>query len=329
MRRGFTACLFAMLIASCGGDKSPTSPASSSSSGAVDWTLSGTIVSNSGGLPVPGATIRVTGGPTVTTNSSGQFSFGGAGTLAAGVRITISATGYIERGTSVQTGATRGGIVIDLIRDAAPFSLTFYQELARSSLDGGPFTTRRWQQDPSFYVQTIDENGAPVPQWMVDAAVLVIPDIVPDATANHYRAVQTEIGPSTSSPSPGQILVKFPAAAFGAAGRASGIGVNPCTVQIWQGDVPGAVPQVIGHEISHCLGLGHITVTGVPPNAEGLMGKFGPGSWKLARLTDAEKFHAAILYSRPVGNAHPDIDPNAWLFSTAGDAMTGRSGWIR
>jgi hypothetical protein len=329
MRRGFTACLLATLVVSCGEDKSPTSPASSSGSGAVDWTLSGTIVSNGDARPVAGAAIRVTGGPTVTTNSSGQFSFGGSGTQLAGVRINVSATGYVERGTSVQTGATRGGIVIDMIRDSAPFSSTFYLELVRASLDGGPFTTRRWQEDPSFYVQTIDENGAPVAQWMIDAAVSVIPDIVLDATANHYRAVQTEVGPNISAPSAGQILIKFPAAAFGAAGRASGIGINPCTVQIWQGDVPGAVPQVIAHEISHCLGLGHITVTGLPPTAAGLMGKFGPGSWKLARLTDAEKFHTAILYSRPIGNAHPDIDPNSWLFSTTGQTMSWPHGWIQ
>jgi hypothetical protein len=45
------------------------------------------------------------------------------------------------------------------------------------------------------------------------------------------------------------------------------------------------------------------------------MGKAGPGSWTLPRLTDIEKFHAAILYSRPVGNTQPDVDPASWLFS--------------
>ncbi len=59
------------------------------------------------------------------------------------------------------------------------------------------------------------------------------------------------------------------------------------------------------------------------------MGKFGPGSWKLARLTDAEKFHAAILYSRPIGNAQPDVDPNSWLFLTAGQTMSGPYRWIQ
>ena len=311
------AAAASLLALGCGEKKTDTAPTTPApvSGGAVDWTISGTLVANPDAQPIGGASITVTGGSPVTSNAAGQFSISGAGTQPVGLRVSISASGYLRRDTSIQAGSSRNGLVIDLIRDSAPFSLPFYREIARSSLDGALRTTRRWHQDPSFYIQTIDENGTDVPQFFIDSATSVITDIVTDVTAGRYRADRIETGISTAQPAPGTIRIWFPAASIGAAGIASGIGVNPCTVRVWQGDVPSAVTRVIAHEIGHCLGLGHITVTGLPPTPEGLMGKFGYGSWKLPRLTDAEKFHAAILYSRPDGNADLDIDPTSWLFS--------------
>jgi hypothetical protein len=311
--RPLTAAIAALLASGCGGKNTDTP--STPSGGAVDWTVSGTVVSNPAGLPVAGAAISVIGGTAVLANASGLFSISGSGTQAIGVRISISAPGYLKRDTSIQAGANRSGLVIDLIQDAPPFSLSFYRELVRGSIDGGIRTTRRWHQDPSFYIQTIDENGADVQKFFVDSAISVIPDIVADATAGRFRAARIETGASTDPPSFGTIVIRFPAASFGGAGVASGIGVNPCAVRVWQGDVPSAVTKVIAHEIGHCLGLSHITVTGLPPTPQGLMGKFGYGSLPGPRLTDAEKFHAAILYSRPDGNADLDIDPNSWLFT--------------
>src|SRR5436190_2067767 len=143
----------------CGDKKTETTPTpqTPASGGAIDWTISGTLVANPDAQPIGGASITVTGGAPVTSNPAGQFSISGAGRQPVGVRVSISATGYVRRDTSIQAGANRSGLVSDLIRDAAPFSLTFYRELARGSLDGAMRTTRRWHQDPSFYIQTIDE----------------------------------------------------------------------------------------------------------------------------------------------------------------------------
>ena len=303
-----------LLVPGCGDAKTDSAP-TPVSGGTSDWTVSGAVVSNPAGLPVPGATISVTGGNPVLANSAGQFSISGSGTQATAVRITVSAPGYVKRDTSIQAGVNRSGLVIDIIRDTPPFSLPFYRELVRGSLDGGIRTTRRWHQDPSFYIQTVDENGAEVPKFFVDSAISVIPDIVSDVTAGRFRSARIDTGSSTDPPSPGTIAITFPAASFGGAGRASGVGVNPCTVRVWQGDVPSAVTKVIAHEIAHCLGLFHITVTGLPPTPQGLMGQFGWGTLSTPRLTETEKFHAAILYSRPDGNADVDIDPNSWLFT--------------
>jgi hypothetical protein len=37
-------------------------------------------------------------------------------------------------------------------------------------------------------------------------------------------------------------------------------------------------------------------------------------------MTDPEKYHAAIIYSRPVGNADPDVDPSDFRFLRAPEA---------
>jgi hypothetical protein len=180
-----------LLAFGCGDKKTETTPTPQTTqtpapAGPIDWTISGTLVANPDAQPVGGASITVTGGSPVTSNAAGQFSISGAGTQPVGVRVSISATGYVRRDTSIQAGSNRSGLVIDLIRDSAPFSLSFYREIARSSLDGALRTTRRWHQDPSFYIQTIDENGADVPQFFVDSATSVITDIVADATAILY-----------------------------------------------------------------------------------------------------------------------------------------------
>jgi len=321
------ALVLSAFVLACGGPKSntPTAPTTPSN---LLWTVSGSLVSSVTGGSVAGATIVIiSDGSTFTSDSNGAFTIGASVIPATPMRISIIAPGYIRRDTFLQGGATRSGVVIDLIRDAAPFSSTFYRELVRGLADGSSLgTTRRWQQDPSFYIQTIDETNASVPQPFIDTTRSIIPDIVRDVTAGRFQASRIETGPDATVPA-GSILIKFPSASFGSAGRASGVGVNPCTVQVWQGDVPSGVPLVIAHEIAHCLGLSHITVTGLPPQEAGLMGKFGFGTWKQPRLTDAERFHAAILYSRPVGNADPDVDPATWLFGNA--ASSARTAWVR
>jgi hypothetical protein len=104
----------------------------------------------------------------IRTDSAGRFSVTGTGNQTT-MSVFISAPRYVGRVATLQTGSNRDGVVIDLIANQPPFSMSFYNDLVRGVLDfGAPSPTRRWQQDPSFYVTTVDEFGAPVAQSLVD-----------------------------------------------------------------------------------------------------------------------------------------------------------------
>jgi hypothetical protein len=45
-----------------------------------------------------------------------------------------------------------------------------------------------------------------------------------------------------------------------------------------------------------------------------VMYPFAPGNCPPGSLSAAEKFHAAIAYSRPRGNRDPDVDPSNGFF---------------
>jgi hypothetical protein len=64
--------------------------------------------------------------------------------------------------------------------------------------------------------------------------------------------------------------------------------------------IPGAI---VLHEVGHALGFFHV------PDDRSVMYPFVPGSCPPGELSPAERYHAAIAYSRPRGNAEPDKDP--------------------
>jgi hypothetical protein len=68
---------------------------------------------------------------------------------------------------------------------------------------------------------------------------------------------------------------------------------------------------VADHEITHTMGFYHT------PNVyiDSFSGNGCPGN----NRPDNTKYHAAILYSRPVGNIDPDVDPDT-IANTTGPA---------
>jgi hypothetical protein len=61
---------------------------------------------------------------------------------------------------------------------------------------------------------------------------------------------------------------------------------------------------LVRHELGHALGFFH---TGEPTDL--MNTNLDPGTLCSGRASVRERYHAAIAYSRPVGNIDPDIDP--------------------
>src|SRR5688500_12070466 len=117
----------ALLSFGCGGG-SPTQP--SPSPAPTTATISGLITTPLTGVPVAGATLAFLS-RTVTTDAAGAWSLDGQNANAS-LSVTISAPGYITRETTIKTEQGRTGVEVDLIKNAAPFSLTFFRQAWRN-----------------------------------------------------------------------------------------------------------------------------------------------------------------------------------------------------
>src|SRR5262245_19927311 len=114
-------------LANCGGNPtapsqattpSPTpapTPAPAPAPTPPRFTFKGFIVETQTSSPVAAATVTA-GTSSTQTDGSGAYLFDGS---SASLRVTVTAAGYITRETTIQTTTNR----IDIIRDAAPFSL--------------------------------------------------------------------------------------------------------------------------------------------------------------------------------------------------------------
>src|SRR5262249_48351946 len=122
--------------------------------GAGNGTVSGSLTAYSSGQAVSGATVKL-GSVSAISDSSGAFHLTGTPEAGSGV-VTASALGFVFRGVAFNLTPTKSGVQLDLIRDAAPFSLTFYRQLARNGFEGTSLEAlKRWTTNPSFYFQMI------------------------------------------------------------------------------------------------------------------------------------------------------------------------------
>jgi hypothetical protein len=62
--------------------------------------------------------------------------------------------------------------------------------------------------------------------------------------------------------------------------------------------------DLVMHEVGHAMGFFQVS------DRAAVMYPSDPVTCGPAQLSPAEKFHAAVAYSRPRGNLDPDIDPS-------------------
>jgi Matrixin len=316
-RLGIVSAL-ALAVACGGGGTSPASTVSTTPTTPTapttptnTWSVAGQVVTSGSGQPVGGATITPGWSlDAVTADAQGNFQLGAvANPPTTPYPVSVSSAGMISHDVWINWArGPRSGVTIDLIRDAAPFSMDFYKQMVRGTYDrtDGPWPVLRLNAQPHFYVKTVDQEGKPFDTYVIPGVIDAINRAVPAFTGGRFSAV-IDTGTDTRPPSAGWIVVDIQhnPTEKELCGHAT-IGADAGTITLTE-DVCGCTKvagAVVMHEVGHALGFFHVADT------NSIMYPFIGGPCPRAgALSAAELFHANLAYSRPRGNTDPDKDP--------------------
>ena len=331
-----TLAALVFVVAACGGSTTapppvtptpvpppPAPPAPPSTT----WSTAGRVTAFGANQGLAGATVapRWELAPVVTDGQGAYQITDTTDPPFAPYPLTVSAPGMLTREMWISwTRGARTGVDITLIRNAAPFSMTFYQQFARDMYDkskGSPWPLRRWTTAPKFYLRTLDQAGRPVEPEVLSLTIETIRKAVPAYTANTYTAAAIETGTEVRPAAAGWINVDFKREFNDdtPCGRAF-VGENPGTITLYEDQCScGSIkvpPSVTTHEVGHAMGFFHVS------DRNSVMYPYDRGDCRHSELSSAESYHAAVMYSRPRGNTDPDKDPSTG--PTLGiHAMTG------
>jgi hypothetical protein len=294
--------LAATVVCACSSPASTPTQPSPAPEATPSSTFVGTLVATNGSQALAG--ISVSGG--ATTDAAGHF------TLAAGATVvTFSGASIVTRVVNLQQPAhafTADAIVLN-----TGFDLNFFRALVRDAYatPGLSRPLQRWTASPNVYIRTIDEGGRQVDDVTLSVTAGAISDVAPMWTGGRFNISTIVRGTETREGIPGWITVKWGAAATSVCGTAS-VGNSGGFVELDRltpncqcsatESTAMVRPSTVKHEMGHAFGFYH---TG---NQADLMSGFGDVRCNFDP-TDREKYHAAIAYSRPVGNIDPDTDP--------------------
>jgi hypothetical protein len=283
-------------------------------------TVSGRVVEYGSGAPVVGATVLLPGAAVVTDNT-GAFLFPSVPDAGTAV-ISVSPIGYLRRAFPITLAPSRTDIVLDVIKDALPFSLAFYREFARNNLESGLQPLNPWTIAPSFYFNTTTViSGTRVPDDVINRLIEIFRRSVHELSAGKFEAAAFETGTVARDQQPGWVNVTFYSEmvnnSLGSASVGGNMGVMSLrydpTLASTSFSNPyhceSVVVQVADHEITHTMGFWHTSNVFV----DTFSGEGCPGQGRPAHVLH----HAAIVYSRPPGNRDPDSDPDAAVRQTS------------
>jgi hypothetical protein len=285
-RLAFAALLAA--VSGCSGDSSPSSPTSPGGTvpGRVTINLSVTNTITGGG--VGAVTTEVSGLPTL---------------------LEVGEPGFVTRSAWI----TSARPTVDLIPDAPPFSLDFYRQFVRGSIDHEQALQplRRWTRPPRIYLKTADEAGTPISAAQLDSTEQTLLEAAESFTGGRFGLGGVERGTGTREGQAGWITVKWLAPSSEAiCGRATiaqdggYIEFNYLRGGSCSCGPLGTRPRTVRHELGHAFGYWHTDSTADLMSGAGIAGCQGA-------LSDRERYHAAIAYARPVGSRDVDVDPSA------------------
>lgn len=322
------AAALAITLTACGGGGgrtpvTPTTPAAPPTPPPPSntWSAAGQVTSVASGQPVGGATLTPGWGlSAVTADAQGNFELGAvANPPSTPYPVAVSAPGSLTHDVWITWArGPRTGVNLDLISEAAPFSMDFYRQFVRGTFDqpGAPWPVLRWTTAPSFYVKTTDQNGRAIEPEVMVRVLDALRVSVPAFTGGRYGVAAIETG--TDSRAAAQDWINVDIKRDPTERRLCGtarIGANPGTITLindvcscGSNKIPGAVTM---HEVGHALGYFHVA------DRNSVMYPFIPGDCPAGALSASESYHARIAYSRPRGNTDPDKDPSAGAAITA------------
>jgi hypothetical protein len=276
-----------------------------SSSGTV--LLAGQLINQFSGSALSGITVQYAG-KSATTNSAGLFTISGSPTSTL-QQLTLSGSGVHRRVTYARTGDNKWRIV------PSSFDMAAFNDVARDEYGSG---TVRWTTRPTVYVDTRPEGftSAELSIWISQVKIQAAEFISKWTGATIAPAAVIATSSPPSDLAPGTIVIHFSENDSRYGGNSSFIGyarmsfTSGGTISssaVWlrylrYSGTTGASKRkgILGHELGHALGYGHM-------NGE-TVSFMQPSLGTKIDLSSFDGLAASLLYSRSPHNTTPDSD---------------------
>jgi hypothetical protein len=268
--------------------------------------LSGRVVATNDGAPLSSVAVEIASQTTMSDESGSfrvEWSF-----IPGASRMTLTSEATVPRVLNVNVASSRQ-ITVDAIAQGVGFDLDFYRSFVRNAFSepANLQPLRRWTRAPMVYLKTVDEAGEPIDATTLETVTSALNSVAATWTAGRFGLAGIERGTDTRIGVSGWITVRWPNPSVDAnCGRAQ-VGMDGGWIELQHLRNCGCGgsrirPYTVKHELGHALGFFH---TG---RAGDLMSGLSVSICDL-EPSARERLHAAIAYSRPVGNVDPDTDP--------------------